>query len=123
MTRSTTLLLGALFLAAAAPSFACDYPQRPAIPDGTEASKDEMLSASSDVKAYLASVDEYLNCIESAEQEAIEAMDSPSDEEVRRRSEMLNKRFDAANEEKALVGEMFNQQVRAYNAKRKANSE
>ena len=30
---------------------------------------------------------------------------------------MLNKRFDAANEEKALVGEQFNQQIREYNAK------
>jgi hypothetical protein len=30
---------------------------------------------------------------------------------------MLNKKFDAANEEKALLGEQFNQQIRAYNAK------
>jgi hypothetical protein len=36
---------------------------------------------------------------------------------------MLNKKFDAANEEKVLVGEQFNQQIRAYNAKAKANKE
>jgi hypothetical protein len=36
---------------------------------------------------------------------------------------MLTKKFDAANEEKALVGEQFNQQIRAYNEKVKAAKE
>jgi hypothetical protein len=30
----------------------------------------------------------------------------------------LSKRFDAANEEKFLFGEQWNQQVRAYNARK-----
>ena len=40
---------------------------------------------------------------------------------MEKRDEVLDKKFDAANEEKALVGEQFNQQVRAYNAKKKAS--
>ena len=50
------------------------------------------------------------------------AKDSLADEpeELSRRDDMLAKKFDAANNEKELVGEEFNLQVRAYNAARKA---
>ena len=105
----------------AQPAVACDYPARPDIPDGATASKDEMLAASASVKDYLAKVDEYLTCIEDEEKDAVDSMaERPDDEELQRRNDMLNKRFDAANEEKALVGEMFNQQVRAFNEKARA---
>ena len=104
----------------AAPAFglACEYPERPTLPDGSAASKDEMISAQRAVKAFLASVDEYLNCIEQEEEDAIAAMDNPDDETIKRRDELLSKRFDAANEEKFLFGEKWNQQVRAYNAQK-----
>ena len=104
----------------AAPAFglACEYPERPTLPDGSAASKDEMISAQRAVKAFLASVDEYLNCIEQEEEDAIAAMDNPDEETIKRRDELLSKRFDAANEEKFLFGEKWNQQVRAYNAQK-----
>lgn len=104
----------------AAPAFglACEYPERPTLPDGSTASKDEMIAAQSAVKAFLASVDEYLNCIEQEEKDAIAAMDDPDEETIKRRDELLSKRFDAANEEKFLFGEKWNQQVRAYNAQK-----
>ena len=114
-------ILAAGLLSLAQSTVACDYPARPDIPDGAAATKDEMLEASASVKDYLAKVDEYLNCIEDAEKDAVDSMaERPNDEELRRRNDMLNKRFDAANEEKALVGEMFNQQVRAFNEKARA---
>jgi hypothetical protein len=104
----------------AAPAFglACEYPERPTLPDGSTASKDEMIAAQSAVKAFLASVDEYLNCIEQEEKDAVAAMDDPDEETIKRRDELLSKRFDAANEEKFLFGEKWNQQVRAYNAQK-----
>jgi hypothetical protein len=104
----------------AAPVFglACEYPERPTLPDGSAASKDEMITAQKAVKAFLASVDEYLNCIEQEEKDAIAAMDNPDEETIKRRDELLSKRFDAANEEKFLFGEKWNQQVRAYNAQK-----
>jgi hypothetical protein len=104
----------------AAPAFglACEYPERPTLPDGSAASKDEMITAQKAVKAFLASVDEYLNCIEQEEEDAIAAMDNPDEETIKRRDELLSKRFDAANEEKFLFGEKWNQQVRAYNAQK-----
>jgi len=45
-------------------------------------------------------------------------MDNPDEETIKRRDELLSKRFDAANEEKFLFGEQWNQQVRAYNARK-----
>ena len=107
-------------LAAPALSIACDYPERPALPDGNSAAKEEMISAQSTVKGFLASVDEYLQCIEQEEKDAIAALDDPDEETIQRRDELLQKRFDAANEEKFLFGEQWNQQVRAYNARRQA---
>ena len=120
MNTRTKIAIGVLLLIAAPLAIACDYPQRPSIPDGSVASKDEMLAAKSAVTAYLAGVDEYLSCLESDEQAALAEMENPDPAELQRRDEMLNKKFDAANDEKALVGEEFNQQVRAYNAARKA---
>ena len=120
MTKTFKLAVGALLLIAAPMAFACDYPERPAIPDGSTASKEELLAAKEKVGAYLAGVDEYLTCIENAEKAAVAELDNPDPDDLKRRDDMLSKKFDAANEEKVLVGEQFNQQVRAYNAARQA---
>ena len=107
-------------LAASTISLACEYPERPALPDGNSAPKEEMISAQSTVKGFLASVDDYLQCIEQEEKDAVAALDNPDEETLKRRDELLQKRFDAANEEKFLFGEQWNQEVRAYNARRQA---
>jgi len=120
MNRIIKTAIGCLLLIAAPLSFACDYPERPSIPDGSTASKEELLAAKDAVGAFLAGVDEYLTCIENAEKEAVAALENPDPEDLKRRDEMISSKFDAANEEKALVGEQFNQQVRAYNAARKS---
>ena len=105
-------------------SVACDYPERPTLPDGGTAAKEDMIAAQAAVKGFLAAVDEYLTCIEQEEKAAIEAMDNPDEETIKRSDDLLAKRFDAANEEKFMFGEQWNQQVRAYNeAKSAAKSE
>lgn len=120
MTTTIKFSLGCLLLIVAPMTFACDYPERPNIPDGSTASKDELLAAKDSVGGFLAGVDDYLTCIESAEKEAVAELESPDPDDLKRRDEMISKKFDAANDEKALVGEEFNQEVRAYNAARKA---
>ena len=122
--------IAAVILLFAAPAFglACEYPERPTLPDGGTASKEDMIASQAAVKAFLASVDEYLSCIEEEEKDAIAALpeidesDAEAVEsraaEIKRRDELLAKRFDAANEEKFLFGEKWNQQVRAYNARK-----
>jgi len=121
MKRIFSIAVGCFLMIGASSAFACDYPERPSIPDGSTASKEELLAAKDAVGAFLADVDGYLTCIENAEKEAVAALENPDPEELKRRDEMLNSKFNAANEEKALIGEQFNQQVRAYNAARKAD--
>lgn len=118
MNIKTMIAVGSLFLLAGPMALACDYPDRPTMPDGSTATKEEMLAAKDAVTAYLAGVDEYLVCIENEEKAALEQLADPSEDERKRRDELLNKKFDAANDEKALIGEEFNAQVRAYNAAR-----
>jgi len=123
MTRMIKIATAMMFVFATSLAFACDYPERPSIPDGNTASKDDLLAAKNSVQVFIAEVDEYLTCIETAEKDAVAELDNPSAEELARRDDMLNKKFDAANEEKVLLGEQFNQQIRAYNAKVKADTE
>jgi hypothetical protein len=134
MKNLITVMTATLLLAAPVSGLACDYPDRPTLPDGSTASKEDMIAAQTDVKAFLAAVDEYLLCIEQEEKDAIAALPEvdESDEEavagrdaeIKRRDDLLSKRFDAANEEKFLFGEQWNQQVRSYNAsKSEQNSE
>jgi hypothetical protein len=128
MKNLITVMTATLLFAAPVLGLACDYPDRPTLPDGSTASKEDMIAAQSDVKAFLAAVDEYLDCIEQEEKDAIAALPEidESDEEavagreaeIKRRDDLLSKRFDAANEEKFLFGEQWNQQVRGYNARK-----
>lgn len=110
--------LGAILILASMTAFSCDYPARPFIPDGAIASKDELMAAKNGVQEYLASVDEYLQCVELEHEAALAALDNPTPEKQKELGKLLDRQFDAANEEKTMVGEQFNQQVRAYNANR-----
>ena len=118
MKNLTRIVAASALFAFPALGLACEYPERPTLPDGGSASKDEMIAAQTAVKAFLAAVDDYLNCIEQEEKDAIAAMENPDEETIKRRDDLLSKRFDAANDEKFLFGEQWNQQVRAYNAKK-----
>ena len=123
MNRIFRLALGAIFFLTSSLAIACDYPDRPHIPEGGTASKEDMLAAKSGVQAFIGAVDAYLHCVEAEEKAAVDSLEAPDQETLRQRDLALNRKFDAANEEKALVGEQFNQQVRAYNAKRKQSQE
>jgi len=124
----TKSVIATILFALPALGFACEYPERPTLPDGSAASKEQMIAAQTSVKAFLAAVDEYLTCLEEEEKDAIAALPEidESDEEavkgreaeIKRRDDLLSKRFDAANEEKFLFGEQWNQQVRGYNARK-----
>jgi hypothetical protein len=128
MMNPTKSVIATILFALPALGFACEYPERPTLPDGSAASKEQMIAAQTSVKAFLEAVDEYLTCIEEEENDAIAALPEidESDEdavksreaEIKRRDDLLSKRFDAANEEKFLFGEKWNQQVRAYNDRR-----
>src|SRR5678815_6184919 len=82
--RNLALLTAPFLLAASvAAHAACVYPQAPQnFPNGATATKEEMLTAQTAVKAYSTEVqDVYLGCLEKEQNDAIAALDS-SDAEV-----------------------------------------
>ena len=107
----------AAFLFVSPLAFACDYPARAKLPDGATASKDEMLAGQKSVKAFMASMEEYLTCIENVEQEALAAQEAPNDEELAKLKTANVKKYNAAVEDMELVAARFNDQVRDYKAK------
>mgnify|MGYP001826268167 FL=1 len=108
----TTAAVALLF--AAQSTFACDYPQRVTVPDGATASKEDMIAGQRGVKSYMASMEEYLSCIEADEAQRVLGLGDVDDGTKRQQEETFNKKYNAAVEEMNLVAEEFNMQVRAY---------
>ena len=114
MIRFSQAVLVAILILGAPFALACDYPARTDVPNGNSASKDEMIQGQRNVKSYMAAMEEYLACIESAEQETVAGNDDLDEEQKQQRIAMFNKKYNAAVEEMNLVAEQFNSQVRAY---------
>ncbi len=114
MNRTTVFAIAANLLLAAPLAFACDYPQRANIANGTTATKEEMIASQKSVKEYMAAMDEYLACIEAEEIGAAAKLENPEPTELQQREELLAKKHNAAVEEMEIVAARFNDQVRAY---------
>jgi hypothetical protein len=114
MIRFSQAVLVAILLSCAPFALACDYPARTDVPNGNSATKDEMIQGQRNVKSYMAAMEDYLACIESAEQETVAGNDDLDEEQKQQRIAMFNKKYNAAVEEMNLVAEQFNSQVRAY---------
>lgn len=95
-------------------AFACDYPQRAELPNGSTATKESMLAGQKSVKRYMAEMEEYLACIDQAEKDAVIALMDPTDDELASREAAITKKYNAAVEEMELTAARFNEQVRAY---------
>jgi hypothetical protein len=117
-TKRLAVSVAILFLAQGA--LACDYPERlNDIPQGDSASRDEMIAGKKAVQSYIASMEAYLSCIEAEEAQAIIALGKVDDETKKQRTDLFNKKYNAAVEEMNLVAEEFNIQLRAFNASKK----
>jgi hypothetical protein len=112
----SALLLGC-GLAAAQAQAACDYPVAPGkFPDGTQASKEEMLEAKKSVVKYNTDMEGYLTCINS-EYEAKAGASKVTPEQKAEMDRVQKQKQDAAVEEVTAVTERFNEQLRAWKAK------
>lgn len=119
MNKMTKLMILSAIIVAAPPVFACDYPHRTDIPDGSTATKEEMIAGQRDIKSYMGAMEEYLSCIEAAEQKTVAGTDEVDEAAKQQRIDMFNKKYNAAVEEMNLVAEQFNVQVRAYKERSK----
>ena len=96
---------------------ACEYPDRVKIPNGTTATKEDMLEGQRGVKVYMANMDVYLECIVDEEKMARAMIEEISPEHEQQREDMLNKKYNAAVDEMERLAAQFNVEVQAYRAK------
>jgi hypothetical protein len=102
---------------AAHSGFACDYPNRALVPNGSTATKEEMVEGQRGVKAYVAAMQVYLDCIVEEEKTARNAMGNLEADQEQEREDMLNKKYNAAVDEMERLAAQFNSEVQAYKAK------
>jgi hypothetical protein len=90
-------------------AMACETPSMVAVPDGSEATMDEMVAAQQQVKGYVAAMEEYLACVN----EELEAAGEDAPDEYK--SLMITRHNTAVGEMEAVAA-AFNEQVQAYKA-------
>lgn len=109
----------------AAAQAACVYPQAPeSLPNGSSASKDEMLAAQGKVKEYKAAVEEqYLPCLEKEKTDAIAQLstaDAAAYQQQKASIEEIHaKKHNAAVDELTAVAARWSDELKAYSAKSK----
>ena len=110
------LLVGAL---AGSQAFAaCDYPIAPGkFPDGTQATKEEMLTAKHAVEKYNTDIDAYLTCIKSEFDAKLAAQTDATPDQKAEMERVQSQKHNAAVEEVTAVAARFNEQLRAWKAK------
>jgi hypothetical protein len=113
----SALIIGAAF-ATAQVHAACDYPVAPGkFPDGSQASKEEMLAAKGQVVKYNSEMDTYLGCIKTEYDAKVAGLTSPTKEQLTEIEKVQSQKQDAALKEVTDVTERFNEQLRAWKAK------
>jgi hypothetical protein len=117
MNNFVKLLCGISLLFGMQSALACEYPERVSIPNGTTATKEEMLEGQRSVKAYVSTMEAYLECIVDEEKKARNSLEELSAEEEQQREDMLNKKYNAAVDELERTAAQFNVEVQAYRAK------
>jgi len=124
--RNLALLIAPFLLAASvAAHAACVYPQAPQnFPNGATATKEEMLTAQTAVKAYSTEVqDVYLGCLEKEQNDAIAALDSSDAEAYATKKAAIEdihaKKHNAAVDELSAIAARWSDEIKAFNAKGK----
>ncbi len=111
------LICGISILIGAHSALACDYPERVVIPNGTTATKEDMLQGQRSVKIFVSAMEVYLECIVDTEKLARSGMEEISADDEQQREDLLNKKYNAAVDEMERVAAQFNVEVQAYKAK------
>jgi hypothetical protein len=124
MKHLFSALILACGLAAAQANAACDYPVAPGkFPDGSQASKEEMLAAKNLVVKYNADMETYLECIKAEYDAKVAAQADATPAQKTEMEKVQDQKHNAAVEEVTAVTERFNEQLRAYKAKIAADKE
>jgi len=107
MRALTHCLLAALASGCGFAAAACEPPTPVAMPDGATATRDQMLAAQAEVRAYQAAMNEFVACIDSD----LEAQGEKAPDEFK---SLMVSRHNAAVSEMEGVAAAFNEQLRAF---------
>ena len=95
-------------------ALACDYPERVSIPNGSTATKEEMVAGQKGVKKFMADMETYLACIDEGDKQNRAGIEDPDAIVEAQRDEMLVKKHNAAVEDMEKIAAQFNDEVRSY---------
>ena len=98
-------------------ALACDYPHRVLIPNGTTATKEDMLEGQRGLKGFVADIEVYLECIIDEEKMSRAVLENLDPDDEQQREDLLNKKYNAAVDEMERLAAQFNVEVQAYKAK------
>ena len=105
--NSLRFLLVVVAGGAAGASLACDYPPLITVPDGQTSTMEELITAQSGVRTYIAGMETYLECVN--EELAAAGDDAPAEYKS-----IMFSRHNAAVAEMEAVAASFNEQVQAF---------
>jgi len=104
-------------------ALACDYPKSVDVPNGKEATKEEMMAGVKAMKAWQEEVIIYRECIEEENEASKAAIDSsdPLDQaaQIAALDRQLLLKYNASVDEETELGSEVNEQIRVYNSKKK----
>jgi hypothetical protein len=112
--KRITVLCVALAGGYAMSSSACDIPTMIDIPDGATATKETLLTAQTDVKSYLAAMEEYLACLN-------DEIDTAGDGAAEEFKALMVTRYNNGVTEMETVANEFNEQIKAFKAANPSN--
>jgi hypothetical protein len=104
-------------------ALACDYPTSIDVPNGKEATKEEMMAGVKAMKAWQEELIIYRECIEEENEASKAAIDSsdPLDQiaQAAALDRQLLLKYNASVDEETELGSEVNEQIRVYNSKKK----
>lgn len=109
MRMLTSCVLAAVASACGFAAAACEAPAPVPLPDGATATREQMLAAQAQVRAYQAGMTEFLACVDSE----LEAEGEQAPDEFK---SLMVSRHNAAVAEMEGVADAFNVQLRAFRA-------
>jgi hypothetical protein len=130
IAQVAAVLALALSLPAAAAD--CVYPRAPAtMPDGATATLEEMKASKKEYDQYNSDMTVYLDCVRTEHEASVpkieDGMSEKKKQEVQKQIKESEERYiaknDSAVDELKGIMDRFNEQIRAFNAKRKAEKE
>ncbi len=95
-------------------ALACEYPERVNIPNGSSATKDEMVAGQKGVKKFVVDMEDYIACLDEEEEQHSADVVEPDPSDDAQRSEMLVKKHNAAVDDREKVAAVFNDELRVY---------